>query len=146
MVSVIKYYIGEHSAEVLREPYGEKSRMNGEPVWRFPVFITIPKPGVVPPELNLSNMNARVILMDVLNYPSSTIENYNKLMVAELMMKIGQVEDNDFVIGKAERKEEQSGNHFIGGLSKERIKQILEKLKEICEWAEKNNYTYISLS
>ena len=60
-----------------------------------------------PPELNMANANAVALFHDILNYPKDELWDGLSIQVNELMMKIGQVEDNDFVIGKAERKEEQ---------------------------------------
>lgn len=146
LVSLLKYYIGEHDAVLLNGdniPL-EKSNIFNSPVYRFKIKIGEAKNPA--PELNLSNMNARAILCDVLNYPSDTIEEYGSIPLAELLMKIGYARDNDFAIGKAERKDTQEGNFYTGGLSKERIADILAQLEKICEWGVKNDYSSLSLS
>jgi hypothetical protein len=143
-LKMIAYYIDEFNASLVSKPWIETSGSRKTDVWRFNVKVN--DVHNAPPELNLSNTNARAILVDVLNYPSEILEEYPSLSAKELLMKIEQIEDNDWQIGKGERKEEQDGNHYMFGLSVEQIKERLVQLKKLCEWAVENNFTYIALS
>ncbi len=137
-VKFLSYYIGEE-AELLNRPYVEKSGLMAGDVWRFKVRIPEKER---PPELNLANVNAMKIIRDVLGYPDNDY-SYT-FAVNELLMKIEQIEDNDFVLQKNTREDKVDGNHYSLGLSKDRIKDILERLKELCEWAIENNYSTIA--
>jgi hypothetical protein len=137
-VKFLSYYIGEE-AELLNRPYVEKSGLMDGDVWRFKV--RIPKRDS-PPRLHFSNANAMRIIKDVLGYPDNDY-SYS-FDPRELLMKIEQIEDNDFVIQKNTREDEQEGNMYSFGLSKDRIKEILNALKELCEWAIENNYSTIA--
>lgn len=143
-IAMIKYYIGEYQGELTGPIKREQSNWQKSEVVRFPIRVAEATDN--PPELNLSNANARAIISDVLNYPSDTDINGDSLNAKELLMKIEQIEDNDYIINKAERKYEQDGNHISYGLSPERIKQILDEIKKICEWAIERDYTSIGLS
>lgn len=142
-ISGVKYHIGNY-AKLLGEPIEERSKIYDSLVVRFK--ISIDQKQNKSPEMNWSNMNAALILKDVLNYPDDVIYNSEPLDVRELLMKIENVEDNDFIINKAERKYSQEGNHYITGLSKEDIKGRLSQLKKMCEWAIENDYSKINLS
>jgi len=143
---MIKYYIPEYNAKLTGEPYEEKSKMFNSMVWRFPIKVIIPNNIDEAPEIHWSNANARVVFCDILNYDSGTIFDYHNIDVRELLIKIETVEDNDYTIGNAERKPEQKGNMFISGFSKEDIKQRLDALKKMCEWAINHHFSTISLS
>jgi hypothetical protein len=143
-LKMIAYYIDEFNAELLSKPWVETSGMRRTDVWRFRVKVNEVKNN--PPELSWNNANARAILVNVLNYPDEIMEEYPRLSARELLMKIEQIEDNDWQIGKGERKEEQDGNMYQFGLSVEQIKERLMQLKALCEWAVKNDFTYIALS
>ena len=142
-ISGVKYHIGNY-AKLLGEPIEERSKIYDSLVVRFK--ISIDQKQNKSPEMNWSNMNAALILKDVLNYPDDVIYNSEPLDVRELLMKIENVEDNDFIINKSERKYSQEGNHYITGLSKEDIKGRLSQLKKMCEWAIENDYSKINLS
>ena len=146
IISMIKYYIPEYNSKLIGEPYEEKSKMFDSMVWRFPIKVIIPNDLDEAPEVHWSNANARVIFFDVLNYDSGTIFDYHNIDVRDLLIKIETVEDNDYTIGNAERKPEQKGNMFVCGLSKEDIKQRLDELKKMCEWAIKHHLSTIRLS
>lgn len=143
-LGMIKYYIGEFNAELLNRPYVETSGIRKGDVWRFKIKIN--PVNNQPPELNLSNANARILLIDILGYPSDMLEEYPNISANELLMKIEQIEDNDYVINKNQRKDKQEGNMISMGLSPEQIKQRLNELKKVCQWAIENDYTYIQLS
>lgn len=59
---------------------------------------------------------------------------------------IKSIEDNDYQLQKGVRPEERQGNMIDFGLSKERIKTLLDALKNLVEYAIENHYTYINLS
>jgi len=142
-VSVIKYYIEEYDGVVNGEEKTEKSGVYDSQVVRIPLKM---QEGIEnPPELNMSNANARVLLCDILGYQSDILEEYPNISANELLMKVEMIEDNDYVIGKNSRQTEVSGNMTSFGLSKERIKMYLDSLKNICQYALDNHYTYISI-
>jgi len=144
LVSFIKYYIVEFNAELTGEPYQEKSTSRDSDVIRFP--IKMKEEVENPPELNLANATAYALINDILNYPSDTFENYKPLNARELLMKIEIIEDNDYILDKGVRPEDINGNKIDIGLSKERIKTLLDALKNLTEYAIQNHYTYINLS
>lgn len=144
LVSFIKYYIDEFNAELTGEPYQEKSTSRDSDVIRFP--IKIKQEVENPPELNLANATAYALINDILNYPSDTLQNYEPLNARELLMKIETIEDNDYILDKGVRPEERDGNMIDVGLSKDRIKRLLDALKNLAEYAVQNHYTYINLS
>lgn len=144
LIQMISYYVGENNAEVLNKPYVETSGSRKGDVWRLRVKVNPVDDN--PPEMNLSNLNAKTLMCDILNYSDDVMTEYPSLRANELLMKIEQIEDNDYQLDKAVRPETQDGNHYQGGLSKERIKQVLDNLKAICEWALERDYTYIQLS
>jgi hypothetical protein len=121
----------------------EKSGVYDSQVVRIPLKM---QEGIEnPPELNMSNVNARVLLCDILGYQSDILEEYPNISANELLMKVEMIEDNDYVIGKNSRQTEVSGHMTSFGLSKERIKMYLDSLKNICQYALDNHYTYISI-
>lgn len=143
-IGVIKYYIEEYDGEVVGPERKEQSRMYDSQVVRIPLRLQEELEGG-PPEMNMSNSNARVLLCDILGYRSDILEDYPRLNANELLMKIEMIEDNDYVIGKNSRETVTSGNVTDFGLSKERIKQYLDTLKTICQYAVSNHFTYLSL-
>jgi len=144
LISFVKYYIDEFNGELTGEPYQEKSTSRDSDVIRFP--IKIKEEAQNAPELNLANATAYALINDILNYPSDTFENYEPLNARELLMKIESIEDNDYILDKGVRPEERDGNMIDVGLSKERIKTLLDALKNLVEYAIENHYTYINLS
>jgi hypothetical protein len=144
LVSFIKYYIVEFNAELTGEPYQEKSKSRDSDVIRFP--IKMKEEVENPPELNLANATARALIIDILNYPDETLETYESLNARELLMRIETIEDNDYILDKGVRPEDINGNKIDIGLSKERIKTLLDALKNLTEYAIQNHYTYINLS
>lgn len=144
LVSFIKYYIDEFNGELIGEPFQEKSQSRNSDVIRFP--IKIKEDFQNPPELNVANATARALIIDILNYSEDTLENYEPLNARELLMKIESIEDNDYQLQKGVRPEKRQGNMIDFGLSKERIKTLLDALKNLVEYAIENHYTYINLS
>jgi hypothetical protein len=144
MISMIKYYIGERNGELTNRVYVETSGVYKSDVWRFHVKIADTNLSNAP-ELNWSSANARSTL-SLLGYSSDHIDEYRPLNARELLMKIEQIEDNDFAISKAIRKTEQNDNVVSFGLSDEQIKEHLNQLKKLAEWAVENHHTYIVLS
>lgn len=139
-----KYYIGEYNGILMSEPKREQSNMFKSDVIRY--HVKIDDTSVEnPPSINLSNMNASLIFSKVLNYPSDII-NGGSIIANELLIKVENALDNDFVIQKAERKDEQEGNRYMMGYSADRIRVVLGKIKEIAEYAIENNHTHIHLS
>lgn len=144
ILEFIKYYVGEYNGQITGEIREEESRIYKSKVFRIPVKIKENLPNS--PELNISNMNARAILVDVLNYPDEIVDNTHQINANELLMKISSVEENDLQIQKGFREKQSGENSITFGLTTERIREILNKLKEIAEYAINNNYTYVSLS
>lgn len=139
-ISVAKYYIGEYDA-VIKSQKIDTSKIYGGNVVRLDVEVE--GDTVNPPEFNLSNTNAHNIINNVLNYPHDEAYTFN---VNELMMKIGQIRDNDYHIQKSTRDTEHEDNMISFGQSADRIKQILDALEKMCEWAIANNYSTITAS
>ena len=144
-LSAIKYYIVEFGGKVTGSVIKNKSSMYDSDVYRIPVEIVVNSKNN-PPELNISTANARAIFVDVLNYSDEYFSEYPNVPANELLMKIEQVEDNEYQIQSAARETEIEGNFISVGLDEEKIKRILNSLKDICNWAIDNNYTYISLA
>lgn len=144
LINMLKYYIGEHNGEVTGRPYVETSGSRKGDVWRIRVKMDDAQDN--PPDLNMSNVNARLLLCDILNYPSDIMTEYPSINAKELLMKIEQIEDNDYILTKSVRKTTQQGNNISFGLSKEQIKQRLDQLKKVCEWAIERDFTFIQLS
>lgn len=143
-IKMLVYYIPELSADLNGKPYVETSGLTRKDVWRFNVTLTPPKNPA--PEINLANTNARVVFVDLLNYPSDMLDDYPRIRINELLMKLEQIEDNDYAINKSKRDFKQSGNMIESGLSSQRIVEIINILKQICEWGLENAHTYIQIS
>lgn len=148
IITMLKYYIGESNAEVSGEVKKDVSRLYNSEVYRIPIKVHDFPEEKVAPELNLSNGNARVLICDILNYPSDMMDG-GSVSIAELMMKVGMIKDNDYIINKNVRPEKVSGGNgsatFIdSGLSKEQIKRYLDHLEKLTEWGQKNHYSTIS--
>ena len=132
--------MGEFNVVVNGDPTREISNMTKDEVYRFQVKMVDTTTN--PPELNLSNTNASNI-MKLLGYNYS--ESY-EIPAKTLLMKIEQMESNESQIQNFTRDSESNGNFHTMGQSYDRIKDILNKIKEICEYAIQNNSTYITVS
>ncbi len=147
MVNLLKYYIGEFNSELTGPVKKDKSGMwEGAEVYRYPVKMKIPNESDIAPELNLGNMNARVLIHDILGYEIDDDGIFGSASLQDLLIKIENVEDADYILNNNVRPDSQEGNMYTSGLSKERIKDILARFKEMVEWGIKNNYSKISWS
>lgn len=144
MLSFIKYHIGENNG-VVGDISKDRSKMYDSEVYRIHVKVDNTKVKN-PPSFNLGNATARAILSTILNYPSETIDEYPPLNARELLMKIEQIEDNDFIIQKAIVPSTQDGIMYDSGLSEERIKRVLGYLKTLAQYAVDNDLTNVNLS
>lgn len=145
-ISLLKYYIEENNAELNGEVKKDVSKVYNTEVYRFPIKIKPVDDDKLAPELNVSNATGLTIVGDILNYPK---DYSGSVQIQELMMKIGMIEDNDFIINNAVREPasgggETSAKWYDGGLSRDRIKQVLDALKRICEWGIAHNYSTIT--
>jgi hypothetical protein len=143
LLKLLKFYVGENDAEVTGPIKKDVSRVYNGQVYRIPVRLNEIDESLVAPELNLGGGNAGVLFNDILNYPNPAWEG-GSAQIQELLMKIGQIEDNDYVINKNTKPETQEGNFYSGGTSREQIKRYLDVLRKMCEWGIKHNYSQIS--
>lgn len=136
----IQYYLKEMGVK-----YGafkkEKSGMKASDVIRIPVA-SFEKTANAPMELNLSNANARVIFGDVLNFQGDE-SGYPNISPADLLMKIDNLPD--FSIGLHQRdpysQQSKGGPQmYYGGLSEDAIRQRLDIIRKIAQWAIQNHY------
>ena len=143
IVSFLKYYIEEYNFKLTSEPYKEKSKKFESDVIRFPVQINQIFEKI--PEVNLANTNARIILIDLLQYPESVLRDYEKLNTREFLMKIETVEDDERKIQSSTTRTSTNNNFTSFGLTEERIKRILSELKKLAQYAIDNHFSYIQI-
>jgi hypothetical protein len=141
VISFIKYFIGEYNFKLTSEPYKERSNLHESDVIRFPVQIVTNKESENIPEVNLSNRNASIILINILKYPESVLEDH-QINSRELLMKIENIEDNEKKL-KSYVVKNVNDRFTVLGLSEERIKRILFDLKKLAQYAVDNHFTYI---
>ena len=141
LLPMLVYYVNEYNGELNGSPYMDKSRIQKDTqTYRIPVKM---KSTENPPELNMANANAVALFHDILNYPKDELWDGLSIQVNELMMKIGQIEDNDYQIGKGTQEASQDGIMYIGARTPDYIKRCLNDVKEICQWAIDNDYSTI---
>lgn len=173
MLKAIPYYANKFGGEV-GQPYGQetigqmiqRSQAAGEqfnPEWlarmnnamneirvmRFKAKVN-PNPGIdFAPEINFSNMNARFIFQDVLNYPSDFLaDGFGSVDVNDLLMKLGyartmlkqRVEEQ-----QRERQDMSTPNMIVVPLDQQDIEFRLNELERIALWAKSHNYSTIQV-
>jgi hypothetical protein len=146
VISFIKYFIGEYNFKLTAEPYKERSNLiKKSDVIRFPVQIVTNKKSENIPEVNLSNRNASIILINILQYPESVLEDH-QINSREFLMKIENIEDDERKLKSSVIKDVVNDRLTVLGLSEERVKQILFDLKNLAQYAINNHFTYIKFS
>lgn len=147
ILQAIKYYLDEMGVEYAPFKKEQSGAFQGE-VYRVPI-LKFSGPQDAPPQLNLSNDNARVIFGDVLQYSDHIVngdEGFFDLDVRELLMRIGQVEKDQLQL---HQRDPYSVTHpgkiqmHMGGLSADGIEQRLTLIKKICQWAIAHHYNKI---
>jgi len=174
IIEAIKYYLKEYGAKLVGPIRQDKSGMFKDKegksidVVRFPVQIT--ETIELPPELNVANRNAEIIVKEILQIPG---EYYNGTISArDLLMKTSQLSDfakgmlpiapstqepswqtrlQDLVqsLGRGETDEdrgrkEKGVTNYDAGLSEDQINRYLEVLENMAKWAMEHDYDYIS--
>jgi len=151
LVEAAKYYIGEFGAELTGPIRKDKSGLykseKGEPVevHRFPVRIKEEEAEERPPELNVANRNAGIIIRDMLNLPSQ-MSDYGSITAPDLLMKLSQLSDfSKGMLPIAPTAERGKGGAMFhdAGLSAEQIERYAEILEQMARWAIENDYDYI---
>jgi len=101
----------------------------------------------LPPELNMANMNAEIVLGKILGYDLS--EGHLEIPVFDITNKLNNVTDQSI-----EQNERVTNRDWAPGkvqiispgYSKDKIKYILNKLKEIAQWAINHDYKRLDIS
>lgn len=143
-VAAIQYFVKEHQAQITGPVKQDISRMFKVPVYRIPVKLAKMTEDR-PPEMNVSNANAAVILQDILNQPSDDVDG-GSISARELLMKLGSVSDfAKQMTMKAPSKEVGKGGatFYDGGVSEQQIERYLSTLEKMARWAIEHNYDEI---
>lgn len=139
----IKYYLDEKGIK-----YGafntEQSRMFNGKVVRIPILHKPPQ-NDVPARINMSNSNAALIFGDVLGYPRNQ-DGFFGINPRDLLVKIENLPDYAPEIHQKDpyqSKGETGPTFHHGGLDKSSIIRRLQQIRQVAEWAIKNNYDEI---
>lgn len=155
VVEAFKYYASELDLTLgsIRGP--EKSKMFKSEVIRIPVLKNgnVEKKKAHPPEVQLSNRNARLIFSRVLGY-SNFDEGYSFAAV-DLLKKVEEVlkkaaDDEEFLYrySSPQNIDQQPGRATIitGEISPEYILMRLNEIKELCQYAIDNGNREVHIS
>ena len=137
-LAAIQYFIKEHDAVLTGQIKKEISNMFKVPVYRIPVKLA-PDNNIQPPEMNVSNGNATIILHDILNLHNN--ELYGSISARELLMKIGSV--SDFTKQMSLKTPSKEKNVYHSGTSEDQIERYLSTLEKMARWAMENDYDEI---
>jgi hypothetical protein len=143
-VATIQYFAKEHQAQVTGPVQQDISRMFKVPVYRIPVKLAKMTEDR-PPEMNVSNANAAIILQDLLNQPSENVDG-GSISARELLMKLGSVSDfSKQMTMKAPSQEvgKRGAAFYDGGVSEQQIERYLFTLEKMARWAIEHNYDEI---
>ena len=127
----------------------EKSRMYDSNVARIPIIANphVNKNNDTPPELNMANMNANIVLGKVLGYDTS--EGELEITIFDLLNRISKVTPEQIEANERPWSREW-GNGKVesleGAYTAEQIKASIDKLKEIAEWAMSHGYKRLSVA
>ena len=144
-LKAIPYYLQEKGVKVTGPVKQETSNMFKTPVYRFPVKLNDSREDK-PPELNVANGNAQVLVNDILGISKDGEYYAGHIDVRELMMKIGMVSDftkEMSMRAPTHEKGTKGAEIYGGGLSSDQIQRYLDVLEQMCRWAIENNYDAI---
>ena len=148
-LQAIPYYLKELGAEVIGTPRKDTSKLFGGEVYRFQARLTATQEDR-PPDINMSNVNARVILTELLGILPAREDLAGVFNARELMMKIKGVTDFHQEIPELSpikqviKPPTQDGNIHYGGIDQEYIQRALESLEKLAQWAIDHHYDQIS--
>ena len=145
ILKAIPYFVEERGGKVTGPMKLDTSRMFKMPVYRIPTALTNNNENK-PPELNLANGNAEVLVQDILQISQDGEYYAGSIDVRELMMKLSMV--SDFTKGMSLRansveKGEKGASIYNMGLSEDQINRYLEILEQMAKWAMEHNYDQI---
>jgi hypothetical protein len=145
-IDAIKFYLREMNINLTGVIQTDKSNMftkkdsrEGITVYRIPVAITGREKR--PPELNIANDNAAVLMQDILD-----IDDYQAGSISphELLDKLRKVDS--FAVDMSTQTAGWMGRekrHYYGGISEPQIRQYLDQLKQLAMWSIQNHYDVI---
>lgn len=138
----IKYYLDNYKVK-----YGEfktdQSKLFGGEVIRIPILgMSFNKNNLG--ELNIANEMSTIIFNDILNFPIEQKE----FDARDIIIKIDNLSDFQINNNTQEPYMIQKGqaSTYHGGVDEERIKRILNRLKEVANWAIANHYDTIYMT
>lgn len=147
-----KYFLQDEGIQLgpLRGP--EQSKAYKSQVIRIPVVRGVKQD--LPPDLSMTYGTAQTIFQDLLGFNDARLDSEDPsftVSAKELLMKVEMVEGNDYKIKQLTGKdsiEKGSGGASIHkfGLKEDWIRNILRTLKEIAEWAIRENYTDVAVN
>lgn len=152
LLNGLKYYMDE--LKIKYSPFKlERSGMysrnqapgGGAPVYRFEV-LSLRTTKDAASQLNLTNTNARVIFHDLLGFPEDNEGGFFNISPQDLLIKIENLERDQLDLHARDPYQTQikgGAKAFHGGLDIEQIKQRLEIIKKIAQYAIKNGYMEI---
>ncbi len=119
----------------------DKSEMfKGEPVIRIPILQISKQEETGPPELNMANENALLIFRNVLGYPDFQVGH--TFDARDLLNRIRSLGPIDIEGSARPAMAGQGGNvqSYRGEYSTDMIKDRLNRLEQIAQWAIDNDY------
>jgi len=150
LIEAAKYYIKEFGAELTGPIRKDKSGLykdeHGNPVevHRFPVRITGEGQEERPPELNVANRNAQIIVKDILQIHG---EYYTgSINARDLLLKLDMLSDfaKDMLpIAPSSEKGKGGAIAYDFGLSSDQIDRYVNTLEKMAQWAINKGYDYI---
>lgn len=158
-LAAIQFYLKEMRSKLTGEIKVEKSGMFTKPgprlrpgrpnkgieVHRIPVAIMGREDR--PPEVNISNDNAGVILQDILDIDDPQTGSMSPQELLDRLRRANQfaidmsTQTAGWTGGKQQQQQQQQ--HYYGGLSEPQIQRHLANLKKLAEWAIQNHYDVI---
>jgi hypothetical protein len=103
----------------------------------------------MPPHINLSNSNARMIFGDVLGLSQHESDNgFYKIPIHDLLIKLNTLASTDFSKGvhpSTITKEKGKATYIAYGYNQETLQRILDDIHQIANWAIANNYDFIDV-
>ena len=150
-LEAIKYYLTDEGIQIGSFKGPEQSRTYKSQVIRIPVLKGVTQDR--PPDLSMTYGTAQVIFKDLLGFNDARLDQEDPSFTVpakELLRQVEMVEDNDYKIqqlvtpDKTEKGRGATIHQF--GLKEDWIRNILRMLKEIAEWAIKNDYTNVAVT
>ena len=137
----IEYYLKEHGASLISPIKKEVSNMFDMPVFRFQIKLNV-KNESIPPELNIANRNAEILLKNILGIAKNNEIQIGSISARELLMKLSMV--TDFTKEMSALSSSSDKNWHDNGLSLEQIEKYIKTLENMSQWAIKNGYDEIT--